>query len=72
MPDWEISFFPHKCHYCGKKIKRKTPHICVWGHEGGINERYCDPHCARRVREEELRARERREKLHEIIYGGIK
>lgn len=70
MPDWETSIFPHKCDYCGKKIKRKTPHICIWGHEGGVNERYCDPHCARCRHDELKKEWDKRQKLKDIIFGG--
>lgn len=70
MPDWETSFFPHKCFYCGKRIKRKTPHICIWGFEGGVNERYCDPHCAKSSHDKLRKERKERELLKKIIDGG--
>lgn len=73
IPDWGMSFFPHKCSYCGKKIKRKTPHICIWGilgSEGGIEERYCGPHCARLAYDDKRKRSIKREQLNRIIFGG--
>lgn len=70
MPDWDISFFSHKCDYCGEKIKRKTKHIVIWGDEGGVGERYCDPHCMCMEYEAERKRQKERERLNNLRYGG--
>lgn len=70
MPDWTTSRLPRKCEYCGKRIKRGTPHIAIYYHEGGIEARYCDPHCARMEVEWMHKESDRMEELRRIIYGG--
>lgn len=67
MYDWESSVLPHRCKNCGEWIKPRTSHVVKYGMDV---ERYCDPICAREEREEEDRARKRRDKLNRIIYGG--
>lgn len=70
VPDWTTSIIPRKCDYCGKRIKRKTPHIAMYGYEIGVVYRYCDPHCARMEVEREHKESDRMEELIKTIYGG--
>lgn len=70
MPDWTTSFFPHKCDYCGKKIKRKTLHIATYFFEGGVDERFCDPHCMCMEYETRRKIIEERTRLDKLRRGG--
>lgn len=69
MYDWGSSIFPHRCKNCGRWIKPRTDHVAKYSGDI-IEERYCDPICARKRREKGEQEQEQRDKLNRMIYGG--
>lgn len=68
MYDWGSSIFPHRCKNCGRWIKPRTDHVVKYSGDI-IEERYCDPICARKRREKGEQEQEQRDKLNRMIYG---
>ena len=69
MYDWGSSIFPHRCKNCGRWIKPRTDHVVKYSGDI-IEERYCDPICARKRREKGEQEQEHRDQLNRMIYGG--
>ena len=64
----------HKCHYCGKRLKRNMLTVAkwTWYWDGGACDWYCSEECARNERQMERDREQNNEELTLRIIGDEK